>query len=125
MQTIFDVPFSFMEFLTDKGTLSFGAIVFIATVIACLKIFSKAGERWWKALIPIYNVYILTKISFRSGFLCLLYLIPGVNVIFYLIHAYKLSKAFGHGILFALGLIVFEPVFVLILGFGRSKYRKK
>lgn len=125
MQTLFDLPFDLMEVLTNKGAISFGVVVFFATVIASLKIFSKADEKWWKALIPIYNVYILTKISFHSGLLCLIYLIPGVNVIFYVIHAYKLSKVFGHGIIFALGLIFLEPLFVLILGFGRSKYRRK
>ena len=41
----------------------------------------------------------------------------------YVDYSYSLSKAFGHGIAFALGLIFLEPLFMLILGFGRSQYR--
>ncbi len=35
---------------------------------------------------------------------------------------YKLSRAFGHGIGFTLGLLFLSPVFILILGFGNSYY---
>lgn len=35
---------------------------------------------------------------------------------------HKLSKAFGHGIGFTLGLIFLSPIFMLILGFGNSQY---
>lgn len=38
---------------------------------------------------------------------------------------YRLSKVFGHGIGFTLGLIFFPFIFQLILGFGNSKYDKK
>lgn len=34
----------------------------------------------------------------------------------------KLAKAFGRGVPFALGLIFVEPIFVMILAFGKSKY---
>ena len=34
----------------------------------------------------------------------------------------KLSKCFGKGKLFALGLIFFEPIFVMILAFGKAQY---
>lgn len=35
---------------------------YVLVVIASWKIFEKAGEKGWKALIPIYNIYILFKI---------------------------------------------------------------
>ena len=34
----------------------------------------------------------------------------------------KLSKAFGHGGGYAVGLILLQPIFILILGFGKSTY---
>ena len=46
-----------------------------------------------------------------------------VAVKIYIDYSYSLSKAFGHGIAFALGLIFLEPLFILILGFGKSQYR--
>ncbi|MBR2709992.1 hypothetical protein IKE72_02850 [Candidatus Saccharibacteria bacterium] len=42
-------------------------IMFIITVIASWKIFKKAGEPGWKALIPFYNYYILYKIVGMKG----------------------------------------------------------
>ncbi len=46
-----------------------GIIFFVLYVIASWKIFQKAGEPGWKALIPIYNVYIMFKIvNMKSWF---------------------------------------------------------
>ena len=39
-----------------------GLAFWILTIIACWKIFEKAGEKGWKSIIPIYNYYILFKI---------------------------------------------------------------
>ncbi|MBQ9403085.1 hypothetical protein IJU22_00730 [Candidatus Saccharibacteria bacterium] len=52
------------------GTVVVASIaIAIIMIIASWKIFTKAGEKGWKSLIPIYNVYILFKISgFKSGF---------------------------------------------------------
>ncbi|MCQ2491846.1 MAG: DUF5684 domain-containing protein [Lachnospiraceae bacterium] len=35
---------------------------------------------------------------------------------------YKLAKAFGHGMGYTIGLIIAEPLFACILGFGKSEY---
>ena len=43
-------------------TLVACAAIAILLIIACWKIFEKAGEKGWKSLIPIYNGYILFKI---------------------------------------------------------------
>ena len=37
----------------------------------------------------------------------------------------RLSKVFGHGVGFTLGLVFLSGIFMLILGFGSSKYDKK
>lgn len=39
-----------------------GLAIAILMIIAMWKLFAKAGEKGWKSLIPIYNVYILFKI---------------------------------------------------------------
>jgi len=49
------------------GTLTFAIIFYILTVIASWKILQKAGEKGWKALIPIYNTYLLYKIVGLKG----------------------------------------------------------
>ena len=48
-----------------------------------------------------------------------------VSVYTGIVNAYRLSKVFGHGIGFTLGLIFLQPIFLMILGFGSSKYDKK
>ncbi len=42
--------------------LTVGIIYYILYIIAGWKLFEKAGEKGWKALIPIYNSYIYYKI---------------------------------------------------------------
>ena len=42
-----------------------------------------------------------------------------------IIYSWRTSKAFGHGVGYFLGLLFLQPIFWLILGFGKSKYSKK
>lgn len=39
-----------------------GFIIYVISKIAYWKIFSKAGKEGWRALIPIYNQYVLCQI---------------------------------------------------------------
>ncbi len=56
----------------------------------------------------------------------IVYCVTGIiAIIIQIVQCVRLSKAFGHGIGFALGLIFFGPIFLMILGFGKSKYDKK
>lgn len=98
-------------------------VVAVLTIVGYWKIFSKAGEAGWASIIPFYNQYILSKITFGTGWLFLLLLIPFVNFIFMIIMMYKLSKAFDHGIGYTIGLIVLPFIFLLIIAFGKSEYK--
>ena len=52
--------------LTNAATVVYSIMSFVASVLIIIsywKIFVKAGERGWKIFIPVYNVYILYKIS--------------------------------------------------------------
>lgn len=42
-----------------------------------------------------------------------------------IMNSIRTSKAFGHGVGFAIGLILLQNIFLLIIGFGKSKYNKK
>ena len=56
----------------------------------------------------------------------IVYLVYGiVALVISIIYCNRTSKAFGHGIGYTLGLIFLQPIFLLILGFGSSKYDKK
>ena len=41
----------------------------------------------------------------------------------YLMQAYKTSRAFGHGFIFFLGLLFFNFIFMIVLGYGSSTYQ--
>ena len=94
----------------------------VATIVATWRIYDKAGEHGWASLIPIYAQYVLYRITWGNGWLFLLLLVPVVNVIVGIITLVKLAKSFGYGGGFACGLIFLNTIFMLILGFGSSRY---
>ncbi len=121
-----------------------GIVWYVLQVVAYWKIFKKAGEAGWKSIIPVYNLYIQYKISWSgtwfvvflactvvgsilstfSGAVYVIGLIlAAIGAIVGLYSSYKLSKAFGHGGGFTIGLIFLSPIFILILGFGNSEYQ--
>ena len=56
-----------------------GIAVFVLLIVAMWKLFKKAGEPGWKSLIPIYNTYILFKISGAKGWFWALLIISFVG----------------------------------------------
>jgi uncharacterized protein DUF5684 len=105
------------------GIILYVAVVYAILVIPYWVIFKKAGQEGWPALIPIYSTYILLKIIGRPGWWLILFLIPIVNLVIYIIMMNDLSKSFGHGVGFTLGLLFLSIIFVYILAFGSSTYR--
>jgi len=96
----------------------------VLVIIAEWKIFTKAGKDGWKALIPIYNAYTMLQILNMEPMLCFLTIIPGANFMLSIVMNVKLAKSFGKGTGFAIGLILLEPIFEMILGFGQAKYKQ-
>jgi len=130
-------------------TIAIIIAIWILLIIAWWKIFTKAGIAGWKSLIPIYNIYLLYKISNVNFWIwaaipyVLIYIITisypdgsqmptllafllFVIVVFYIVGCWKMSrglaKSFGKGIGFTLGLFFLTNIFYLILGFGSAKY---
>ena len=101
----------------------FWLAVTILMIAACWKIFTKAGQPGWAAIIPIYNWYILCKIVGRPGWWVILLLIPFINFIIGIILCIDLAKSFGKGVGFAIGLILLGIIFFPILGFGSAQYQ--
>ena len=91
-------------------------------IIAVWKIFTKAGEPGWYAIIPIWNTIVLLKIVGRPAWWIVLLLVPLVNFVVLLMVMNDLSKSFGQGMGFTIGLVLLSFVFMLILGFGKATY---
>ena len=86
------------------------------------KVFEKAGQPGWAAIIPIYNLYIMTKIAGKPGWWVIMFLIPFVNLIFAIWLYNMVSKSFGKDEGFTAGLVILGFIFWPILGFGSAKY---
>lgn len=98
-------------------------IAFIVLMIAAMwRVFSKAGQPGWAAIIPIFNVYIMCKVAGRPGWWLLLMLIPFVNLIIAIILSVDIAKRFGKGVGFAIGMVLLPFIFWPILAFGGAQY---
>lgn len=126
-----------------------GIVWWILQIVANWKIFTKAGEAGWKSIIPFYSGHISYKIAWKpmyfwigmiassvaSGmneyyqqtggtglilFIALVLMI--VSAVLNIMYCNKLSKAFGKSLGFTIGLIILNPIFILILGLGKAEY---
>lgn len=120
--------------------LTFLAVI-VLIVASNWKIFVKAGESGWKALIPYYNTYILCKISkVPTLFIAwIIFSVIGLGFNFYdnlwietagelgtfvvsILISINLGKAFNKSTGFIVGLVLLPIIFYPILAFGSSVY---
>ena len=111
----------------------------ILSIIGHWRVFSKAGQPGWGAIVPFFGSYLLHKISWGNGWL---FLVPLVltflggllmdsffgtlfaiaSIAFICLTRYKTAKAFGKGAGFTVGLVLLNWLFTLILGCSGAKY---
>lgn len=118
------------------GLIALAVVVFM--IIAECKLFTKAGEKWWKVFIPVYNTWIQTKITGLAWWWLPIYLgvaalsdvktltfVAGIGMILISFnYNYNLAKKFGKSNGFAV-LTTFLPIIgIPILAFGSAKYDK-
>jgi hypothetical protein len=105
------------------GTIIYLAFIVFAVVVMW-KVFVKAGQPGWAAIIPIYNIYVWLKVAGRPGWWLILMLIPFVNVIMALIVSMDIAKSFAKDSVFGVvGLWLFSLIGYAILAFGGAQYR--
>ena len=96
--------------------------VMIVMIAAMWKLFTKAGEPGWAAIVPIYNILVLLKIVGKPMWWVVLFLIPFVNMIVALIIPFLLAKSFNKGGGFAIGLLFLPFIFYPVLAWGSAQY---
>lgn len=123
-----------------------GLVLGVCYIIGLWKVFAKAGEAGWKSLIPLYNGFVAFKIGWKTSMFWIILglslvssvltqffpgqtwamvlgLVVGIaNVVLAVMFCINLSKSFGHGAGFGWGLFLLGPIFIMILGFGKSVY---
>ena len=114
-------------------------VMLVINIVSCWKIYEKAGENGWAAIIPFYSNYVLAKITWGNGWIFVLpfalsfitYVFEVawlaaigtlISLAFTVITNWKLARAFGHGVPFTIGLVFLSIVFLPILAFGDSQY---
>ena len=99
-------------------------VVLILVIASMWKVFAKAGQPGWAAIIPIYNLIILLQIADKPIWWIILYLIPIANIIIPILVSIEVAKKFGKGAGFGIGLAFLPFIFYPILGFGIAQYTK-
>ena len=135
--------------VTTQPSPAVGVVSLICAVlmiIAWWKVFTKAGDKGWKAIIPIYNGYTQFKLFWNTkmfwitlaiavvagicgavggAVLTVIYAILAIAaVVIGIMFSHRVSKSFGHGAGFTVGLVLLNFIFMLILAFGKSEYKK-
>ena len=123
---------AFLMQQTDTGGVPAGAaamgtgvmivwlVVVVLMIAAMWKVFTKAGEPGWAAIVPIYNYVVLDKIAGRPGWWLLLWILLGP--IAYIVISFDIAKRFGKGAGFAIGLILLPFIFWPMLAWGDASY---
>jgi uncharacterized membrane protein YoaK (UPF0700 family) len=103
-----------------------GFIIYLAILVAIIagfwKVFEKAGQPGWAAIVPIYNVIVMLQIAGKPIWWIVLFFIPLVNLVIAFIVNIEIAKRFGKDALFGVLLTLFGFIFYPILGFGDASY---
>jgi Family of unknown function (DUF5684) len=112
--------------------LLLGIVFYVLVSLGLYGTFIKAGQPGWAGFVPFYNYIVLLKVAGRPknwGWFLLLLIVPYVGslafFILYIFVANDVSKSFGHGTAFTVGLVIpyVSAVFYYILWLGPSTYR--
>ena len=127
---------SAVTYTTTGSGLSVGVlliiyvIVYIVFALGVYGSFQKAGQPGWAAFIPFYNWWIMLKVAGRPTawfWFIFLAIIPFIGSIALLVIGIivlnDVSKSFGHGGAFTVGLVLLGPIFWYVLWLGPSTYR--
>ncbi|MFC2137946.1 DUF5684 domain-containing protein [Bacteroidota bacterium] len=98
-------------------------LIAVLMIVSLWMIFQKAKKPGWASIIPIYNIIVLLQIVGKPWWWLILFLIPGVNIVFLIWTFNLLSKSFGKDVGFTIGLIILSVVFYPILAFGSAEYK--
>ena len=124
-----------------------GFILWILRIIALWKAFQRAWQWGWEAIVPVYCSYIKYKLAgmknwFWYGLLIAVIMwivaafIPDqqqllndiattIVWIIYIVVKFKFARKYGWGVFASILYVIFNPICVLVLGFGNYKYEGK
>jgi Family of unknown function (DUF5684) len=114
--------FSGLALLFSGTFLIFTLAIAVIMIASVWKVFTKAGQPGWAAIIPIYNAIVLLQIAGKPIWWIILCIIPLVNIVIAFLVMIDLAKSFGKSAGFGIGLVFLGFIFYPILGFGSARY---
>ena len=112
------------------GMLIVWLAIMVFMIVSWWIVFKKAGQPGWAILIPIFNFLVILRVAEKPWwwvFAILLAIIPIAGPILFLVVwiliCNAISKNFGQGAGFTVGLVLLSVVFVPILAFGDYKWK--
>ena len=100
-------------------------VVMVVLIASLWKVFTKAGEPGWAAIVPIYNIIVMLRIAGKPLWWFVLLLIPFVNFIAAILILIAFAKNFGKGAGFGIGLALLGFIFFPLLAFGDAKFSRQ
>ncbi len=114
------------------GALLVFLLIYVLLTLPMWGTYQKAspqGDPAWAAFVPIYQFIVLLRVAGRPkswAWFYLLVLVPYLGslafLIIWIIVLSDVSKSFGHGAGFTVGLVLLAPIFWFILWLGKSQY---
>lgn len=118
---------------TKMGEPGWKSLIPIYSIYVLLKRCSRVKYFWHAilagvALFVVDLIYNLVKPSSDAAVFYVLFILELILLIYFIVIEikikYHVSKSFGHGVGYTIGLILLPYIFDLILGFGSSEYQK-
>ena len=113
----------------SEGASTMETILMIVGIVGLWKMFEKAGEMGWPAIIPFYNMYKLCEITMGNPFYWVRLFVVIIPVVGWIAAAYfwyqicqAIARAYGKTPGWAWGYFFLTPIFYAITGFDDSSY---
>lgn len=94
----------------------------IVVIAGIWKVFAKAGQPGWAAIVPFYNIYVMLQIANKPTWWMLLFFVPLVNVVVAVLVSIGIAEKFGKSSGYGIGLALLGFIFYPMLGFGDAQY---
>lgn len=117
-----EVIINFIE--QNLVTIIVSIVIFLLIMLLSLfRILEKAKIDGYKALIPIYNLYLLIKIADLPIFFVPLFFLPILNIFTLCYVSIRIAENFHKKTFFKIGICLFPILFYPVLAFSKSLYK--
>jgi len=114
-----------MEFVCALAPVFVGLAFLVGIIAGMWKVFEKAGQPGWAAIVPIYNGYVLTCEIAKKDIVWFLVItfVPFVGLVAWILVAMEVGKKFGKEGGYGVGLALLPFIFFPMLGFSDAQYQ--